>query len=210
MKKLKLIKIVLLIMFISCSKSKENEVATDQIEVFENKTNSPLASVQIDFYRCSNYDNLFGCQATQIFATGITDNKGIYLFKPGELNKADEGIILHKVNYWNTGGGVGKVYMKPEAWIDLHLIRQNNYPDTSLFRYRVQGESERGDLVSFSAPMDTIIKVIAFGNEANTLNWQVIVKDRTCYQFCPIDTLGNGVLTQTLDKFGTISLTLSY
>lgn len=86
-------------MFISCSKSKENEVATDQMEVLEYKTNSPLASVQIDFYRCSKYDNIFGCQATQIFATARTDNTGRYSFKPGELFKSDQGIVLRKAKY---------------------------------------------------------------------------------------------------------------
>jgi hypothetical protein len=210
MKKLKLLRVLLLIMFISCSKSKENEMATDQMEVLEYKTNSPLASVQIDFYRCSDYDNIFGCRAKEIFARGITDNNGMYTFKPGELNRSTEGIILHKVKYWNTNGGTDKRYMSPEAWIDLRLIRQNNYPDTSLFRYVVQGESGGGTLVSFKTPIDTIIKVIAFGNEANTLNWQVIVKDRACYQYCIIDTLAKGTLTQNLDKFGTTSLTLSY
>ena len=187
MNKLQLLKIFILIMLASCSKSKDKEVTTNnpqQIEVLEYKTNIPLASVQIDLYRCSNYDNEFGCQGKQIFATGITDNNGKYTFKAGELNKATEGIILHKASYWNTNGGTGKVYMSPEAWINIHLTRQNNYPDTSLFHIMVAGEAGIGELTSFNLPVDSIVKVRAVGNEANTLSWQVITKDSHCYQYC--------------------------
>lgn len=100
--------------------------------------------------------------------------------------------------------------MSPEAQIDIHLIRQNIYPDTSIFRFMVIGESGTGQLISFRSPGDTVLKVRAFGNEANTFNWQVIVKYGGCYLYCTIDTLEKGVLIQNLDKFGTASLTLSY
>jgi len=207
---MKNLKILLLILFISCSKSKENEAATDRMEVLEYKTNIPLASVQIDFYRCSKYDNIFGCQAKQLFATAQTDNNGKYTFKPGELFKSDQGIVLRKAKYWNTGGGTDQRFMSSEGTIDLHLVRQNNYPDTSLFRIIVAGESGTGDLITFRPPADSVVKVRGFGNEGNTLNWAVIVKDPSCYIYCIIDTLAKGVLTQNLDKFGTSSLTLSY
>lgn len=212
MKKLNLLKILLVVMLISCSKSKEKGTGQipDQIEVLEYKTNIPLASVQIDLYHCSNYDAVFGCLAKQIFSTEFTDNTGKYTFKSGELNRADEGIVLHKATYWDTNGGSGTIFMSPEAWIDLHLTRQNNYPDTSLFRFIVTGEYGRVNLITFQSPADTVVKVRAFGNETNTIDWQVIVKDRACYQYCIIDTLAKGVLTQHLDKFGTASLSISY
>ncbi len=200
-------------MFISCSKSKEKEIVTDetyQMEVLEHKTNIPLASVQIALYHCSNYDNIFGCLAKSLFATRLTDKNGRYSFTLSELNKSDQGIILKKANYWDVNGGTGKVYMKPETWLDLHLTRQNNYPDTSLFRFMVVDETGTVNLISFKSPVDTTLKVRAFGNEANTLNWQVIVKDRACYQYCIIDTLAKGVLTQNLEKFETSSLTIKY
>ncbi len=188
-------------------------MATDetyQMEVLEYKTNIPLPSVKIELYRCSDYDNIFGCQEKQIFATRFTDNSGRYSFTQSELNTSNQGIILHKANYWNAGGGQGKIYMSPEAWIDIHLIRQNKYPDTSLFRFGIMGESGIGQSYTFSAPIDTVLKVREVGNEVNTLNWEVIVKDKACYQYCIIETLAQGVLTQNPDKFGTTSLTLTY
>ena len=157
-----------------------------------------------------NYDNEFGCLGKQIFATGITDNSGKYTFKPGELNKANEGIILHKDSYWNTNGGTGKVYMSPEAFINVHLTRSGSYPDTSLFRIMVIGEAGIGALTSFRAPADSLVKVRAVGNETNTLSWQVITKDSHCYQYCIVDTLAKGMITENPAKFETISYTLKY
>ncbi len=213
MKGLKLSKILFLMLFISCSKSKENEMTAEetyQMEVSEYKTNIPLASVQTDLYRCSDYDNIFGCKAKQIFATRFTDNNGRYSLTQNELNSSNQEIVLHKAKYWNAEGGPGKIYMSPEAWIDLHLIRQNNYPNTSLFRFKIMGESGIGKSYTFSSPIDTVLKVRAVGNELNTLTWEVIIKDKACYQYCIIDTLAQGVLTQNPEKFVTSSLTLSY
>ncbi len=152
----------------------------------------------------------FGCRAKQLFATGQTDNNGKYISMHGEINHADEGIVLSKANYWNAQGGTGKRYMSPEAWINLHLSRQKNYPDTSLFSYVIAGEYNQGESISFKPPTDTVVKVRAFGNEANTLNWQVIVKTKDCYIGCNTDTLSKGVLTQKFNKFVTTSINLSY
>ena len=76
--------------------------------------------------------------------------------------------------------------------------------------FGIMGEYGIGQSYTFSSPIDTVLKVRAVGNEVNTLNWEVIVKDRACYQYCVINTLAQGVLTQNPDKFGTTSLTLTF
>ena len=72
------------------------------------------------------------------------------------------------------------------------------------------GESGIGQSYTFTSPIDTVLKVRAVGNQVNTLTWEVIVKGKACYQYCIIDILANGALTQNPDKFGTTSLTLTY
>lgn len=210
MKKLTLSQIFLLLMLISCSKSKKNEIATDQIVIVEHKTNSPLASVRLDLYRCTNYDNIFGCVRKNIFATRFTNNSGMYTFMQGERRLADQGMVVHKDGYWPPSGASGDtLFMSPEGWIDLHLSRQHNYPDTSLFRCIVTGEYPGIEtFITFQSPADTVLKVRGFGNETNTINWLVIA-ERTSYPY-GTDTLATGILTQNLDKFGTTSLPLSY
>ena len=139
MKKQNFFIFIITILFLSCSKSEE-EMAL--FEVFEYKTNTPIPSVRIDLLRCSNYDVVFGCQATEIIATGLTDNTGKCSFKVNELNKAKEGSKIHKPGYWDADGHTGKNYLTPEAWINLHLKRQNTYPSPRLFfRYGINGES---------------------------------------------------------------------
>lgn len=212
MKHFKLHYLLICLLLFNCTKSKNEQGANnnEKIEVLEFKTKEPIASAKLDLYRCTNYDNIFGCLAKAIFASGITDKNGIYNFKPGELNRADEGILLSKSNYWTAGGGTGTVFMYPEAWISLHVVKQNIYPDTSLFQIRAEGENYSVSLVTFHAPVDSIIKIRAFGNQVNSIKWHVIVKDTKCYQYCPTDTLASGNLVQNLGKFETVPITISY
>ncbi len=74
-------------LFISCSKSKDKEMATDetyQMEVLEYKTNIPLPSVKIELYRCSDYDNILVARKNK--------------FLQHDLQIIVAGIHLHKAN----------------------------------------------------------------------------------------------------------------
>src|SRR3954470_3497141 len=70
----------IMVLFVSCFKIKLDTTGGDTyvIMVKEYKTNIPLPGVNIRLYRCSKYDIEFGCQATSLFATHITDSKGEY------------------------------------------------------------------------------------------------------------------------------------
>jgi hypothetical protein len=218
MKNRKLLVILSLSIFISCSKSKEeatSQEATSLFEIFEYKTNTPVSSVRINLLRCSYYDLVFGCQATEIVSTGLTDNNGRYSFKQSELNRSNQGIKLHKSNYWDAGGNPGINYIAPESWISIHLIRQNVYSFPRLFfRYDINGESGNARINPFTVPFDTIIKVRAFGNQVNRVNWQIGSGISSSYisfnNYSVTPILANGILTQSPDRFGTTSITLTY
>jgi hypothetical protein len=206
MKKRKLIVVLHLTLFISCTKSKDD---TTIFEVFEYKTNTPIPNVKIDLLRCTNYDLVFGCQSTTIFATGYTDNNGRYSFKQSVFNRTNEGIKLFKPNYCNTAGYPGKNYLATEGWINLHLIRQNIYTFPILyFDYDISGESGITYANPLEIPVDTIIKIRAFGNQVNKINWAIGTQSN--WDFHSVVPLTNGTLTQNMDRFGTGSIILSY
>jgi len=213
MKNWKLLISLSLSIFTSCSKSTDE--GTTLFEVFEYKTNTPVASVQIDFLHCSYYDLVFGCQTTGIVATGFTDNNGRYSFRQSEVNRSTKGSKLHKSNYWDADGHPGINYIAPESWISIRLIRQNVYSSPRLFfGYYIQGESGYARINPFTVPFDTIIRVRAFGNEVNKVKWEIgsgIVSSLIYvnnYSVTPI--LANGMLTQNMNRFETTSISLSY
>src|SRR5678809_1056542 len=130
-------------LFVSCNKSLidiSGEATTYVINVKEYKSDAVLPCVQISFYRCSKYDAVFGCQSTSLLATHSTDNNGEYTITQSELNKADEGIILSKYQYWDINGSTGENRMEPEARVKINLTASKAYPDTSIFELRTTGE----------------------------------------------------------------------
>jgi hypothetical protein len=199
----------------SCSKAKEEQEPTSMFEVLEYKTGSPLAAVQLDFLHCTRSDLLYGCLEIGSFSTGFTDNSGRYSVKASIMRKSTQGIRLSKLNYWDSDGQPGTNYLAPEGWINIHLIRQNVYPFPRLFfGYNIESAAGKKGVNPLSVPWDTIIKVRAFGNEVNMVNWQIgsgigpwYPGDKISY----VDpVLARGILTQSPDRFGTTSVTLSY
>jgi len=211
MKKLNYIGI--LILLFSCKKSLlgTGEEDTYVIKVKEYKTETPLATVKISLYQCSKYDIEFGCQSTSLFASHITNNDGEYTITLSELNKADEGIVLSKAQYWDIGGGTGENHMEPEAWVNVALNLVNDYPDTCMLRLFTTGEFGITSILSFPAPKDSTVKFRLFGNETNQVTWLVYPKQKPCVFGCPlIDTVASGSFTLTPQKFETVTTTVNY
>jgi len=196
----------------SCKKSFDNSSQGDTylMTVKEYKTKIPLASVKISLYKCTNYDYVFGCQSKAVFATHTTDQNGEYAFTSGELNQADEGIILAKSQYWDMGGGQGEILMEPEAKVNLTLKTSKPYPDTSLFELKTTSEFGTASFQTFMAPEDSTFNYRLFGNEENVINWIVYTKDLNCYQYCIEDTLASGSLTLNPRKFETLNASINY
>lgn len=202
-----------LTVFSACKKSSSNfpQGNTYLMVVKEYKTNIPLAGVRISLYRCSKYDNVFGCQAKSVFATRSTDQNGEYNFTQSELNQANEGMILSKSQYWDlAGGGQGDVFMEPEAMVNLTLRTSKSYPDTSIFELKTTGELGNASFKTFRAPKDSSFNYRLFGNETNTINWVVYTKELRCYQYCIRDTLAHGSLTLNPQRFETLNTSIDY
>ena len=194
----------------ACSKS--DDVAPPQpahvFEVLEYKTNIPIAGAKVDLYTCTRYDAVFGCRTTGIFSSKITDAKGLCSFTNTEY-KADEGVKVSKSGYWTREGGV-KTYLQPEAFLNLHIKKQNNYPDTSYISIEISSEMGQVSFLSLKAPADSIINIKAFGNQNNNTKWTVFTRSSGCFNFCLADTLARGNFAKPLAKAETATYTLSY
>lgn len=180
------------------------------IKTVEYKTKVPLQGVKISLYRCSNYDAVFGCQSTSLFATHVTDGNGEYTISSQELNKSDEGIVLSKAQYWDIGGGTGENQMEPEALAMITLTSNKSYPDTSIFALTCTGELGVVSSLEFAVPKDSTIRFRIFGNETNDISWTIYTKDSKCYQYCIIDTLNSGKLSLQPKKFETVNSSIAY
>jgi hypothetical protein len=194
-----------------CSKSTggAQEERRYEFEVLEYKTNLPIAAAKIDLFACIQYDAVFGCRSTGIVSSKLTDANGHCSFTATEYNKADKGIRVSKAGYWSQGGGSGKNYLVPEASLSLHIVRDNNYPDTSYMSVSINGPFGISFL-SFKAPADSIITIKAFGNENNDTKWSVFTRSPECFMFCTADTLARGNFSKPIGKMETGSFTLRY
>ena len=196
----------------SCSKS--NDVLTEQpghqFEVLEYKTNTAISGATVVLYTCARYDAVFGCRATGFLASKVTDVKGTCTFTDTELRKADEGIKISKEGYFAINGHPGTNYLQPEALLNLHIQRQNPYPDSSYITIKINGELSQVSFISFRAPLDSVVSIKAFGNENNNTEWSVFTKSPGCIAFCITDTLKNGHFSKPLAKGETGTYTLRY
>jgi hypothetical protein len=195
----------------SCKKlGSAPEEDTYRMVVKEYKTNIPLARVKINLYKCSRYDNIFGCQAISVFATRFTNEDGHYDFTQSELNQSNEGIVLSKSQYWDVSGGQGDVFMEPEALVNIVLKAIKSYPDTSFFELGIVSELGNGSSKTFRSPKDSTFTFRIFGNEKNTINWVVYARDLSCKLYCERDTLATGNLILSPKKFETLNTSINY
>jgi hypothetical protein len=168
-------------------------------------------------YHCDSYDFFGYCLNSALIATGYTDINGRYTFSSDNYSKANEPIVLTKAKYWEGTGTEGKVYMVPEGWMDLRMIRKNAYPDTSDVLLTLYGETGFGGTYYFRTPADSIIKIRGFGTQTNKVYW-TISNEVSLPLICFLppcgpsakDTLATGITSRNLGKFASTSVTLEY
>jgi hypothetical protein len=202
----------ILVLSVSCTKSStENPNDNNyRIIVKEYATRVLLPAVQIKLYTCSNYDVVFGCQSASLYTTLMTDQKGECTITNQQLNKANQGMLFSKSQYWDRQGGSGENFLEPEAWVRINLKTINNYPDTSFFVLTSTSQLYTKSILTFKATRDTVVNFRLFGNQTNKLNWMVYTKDSRCFQYCPIDSITGGNLTLNPQKFENMTTSINY
>lgn len=191
-------------------KKETDSASTTAITVKEYKTNSPLPDVSVQLYKCSDYDLVFGCRTTKLFAVYTTNSKGECAIPNGDFNSANQGILLAKTLYWTTNGGSGERFMEPQALLQLTLHQTRVYPDTAILAFTTTGERYVYGSQSFRAPKDSVAVLTIFGNETNQIRWVVFTRPRFCLYYCPQDTLSAGSFSIAAKKFETLHSRIDY
>ena len=205
--------VMLSLLCCACSKQDENirqqQQQTNHVfSVYEYKTNIPIEGATVALYTCTRYDAVFGCRNTGVSTYKLTDSRGQCSFSDAEY-RADEGIKITKAGYWTQGGSTQN-FLQPEALLNLRLIRQNNFPDSSYISIQVAGEFGKVSSLTFKAPSDSVVTLKVFGNQNNNSSWTLFTKSPTCLAYCITDTLTKGNFSKPLAKSETGSHTLNY
>lgn len=196
---------------VCCKKDSTNPAGTVlQVRVLEYKTGTPLANVKADLYSCIPPPGRTNCDTGHLILTGYTDANGI--FASTEFYHAVFGVTLTKDNYITSTGGTGDRYMYPAAYINLHLIKENTYADTTAFAYYLDSALAFGSWnYIIPPPADTIIRLQLPGDSTYTIYSGVAILPN-----CTADTCRPGWLaTDTiyslrLAKFGDSTVTIRY
>src|SRR5688572_25443106 len=179
MKKILAIALLTAFAIISCKKNEQQVDDSVTVEVVEVISAKPVANATITLYKCTNYDNIFGCLSKGVLATYSTDAAGIAKIKSADYNGANEGLQISKGQYWTQEGQMGKNELCPEGWIRLNIKRTSNYPDSlAFFLFNVEERfvlttSEGMRVLKMNQRTDTTVLIRAFGAQKNTLKWLV-------------------------------------
>jgi hypothetical protein len=194
----------ILVLTCACRKTSTTEEGpTTVLKTKEFRTGVPVPNVTVQLFRCSNYDYVFGCVATSLFATFYTDGKGECRAKDEVLKRADKGILYSRSQYWETPAGKA---MEPEAFVEVSLKASKTYPDSLHIALATRGETGVVSRSAFKAPKDTVVKFRVFGNAQNDVKWFLYLEN--CLPFSTLcdanSTWAEGGFTVEPEKFMTV------
>jgi hypothetical protein len=201
---------------ISCKKNYPRADEAVTVEVVEINSAKPVANAALTLYKCTDYDNIFGCLLKGVLATYSTDAAGIAKIRSADYYGANEGLQISKGQYWTQEGQMGKNELCPEGWIRLNIKRTSNYPDSLVFflfnveeRFLLTG-SEGMRVLKMNQRADTTVLIRAFGSQKNALKW-LVGEEFYIPDYIAYDTLASGILSPvTVPANGTIDLSLTY
>jgi hypothetical protein len=116
----------------SCKKNEQVD-NFETLEVVELNPNKPVSGAAVTLYKCTSYDNIFGCRQVGVFSVSTTNSSGVAKISSIDYSRADEGIKISKTGYWTQDGYSGKNELCPEGWINLNIKRNSSYPDSLFF-----------------------------------------------------------------------------
>lgn len=211
--------LILLMSFPACKKTNDTHrpgVDSQFILVLEDKTEKPIEGATLSFQNCrSDYMSLI-CNEV---LSGNTNNKGLFTFPAMNYS----AVIANHSGYWRGGiSGAGTMYLIPEAWQKVHLVRNNSYsPAAKLVLY-----NSSTDTITYSQPdlpssllvfglgtsefltidhpvADTIVYIRALGRYHDYISWSVYID--------PGNSLSVGqIATGLIDAFDTANVQINY
>lgn len=180
---------------------------TVAIKIKEYKTNLPVSGVNFSTYYCKAYDVEFGsCIDKVLFASCITNDNGICNCSFPERSLED--IIIEKPGYWlkhyHKIESSNEYEIQPEAWVNINFITSAEYPSTSTFFIKIEGELCY--VLEYIQPIHTSNKVVTlFGNEKNEIDWVLYETFNSSSE-----VLNSGSFVLNPKKFESLTYTLNY
>jgi hypothetical protein len=197
--------------FVSCKKdNQETMEPTVNVHVKEFKTEVPLPGAVIAV-NAAGIDFTCSCTIETVVFAKQTDDQGICAIPDKYLSGSEYTLTVSKDNYWSVNSGAGSTKetsyeLQVKAQLRLHVVKNNPYPDHSLFQLNCSGEKPESALVPFTKvllPADTSFVMDAYGGQTNRVQWKILDNLGT-------DSLGGGTLPVEVARTGITDLQISY
>ncbi|ESU20467.1 hypothetical protein FEDK69T_29890 [Flavobacterium enshiense DK69] len=186
--------------------SDDNIGETKTIKVKEYKTNLPISGAKFTTYYCKEHDFEFGgCLEEVALSTCTTNNNGACncAFPERSFNR----ISIERNDYWSKHFQIesNNVYtLQPQAWVTINFNTETEYPATSQFFIRINGEIQSIP-ISIQAVNNSTRVLTVFGNEENRVVWEL---RETFNMTSPL--LNSGNFTLNPKKLEHLKYTLHY
>ena len=197
--------------FVRCKKQNTNPAdIVQQMRVLEYKSATPLGDVKVEMYSCIPPPGRVSCDTGHLIFTGYTDENGVLATR--EFYHAVFGITLTKENYITASGAAGDRYMYPAAYVNIHLIKENSYTDTTAFVYYTDSALGKNSWQYINPPpADTTLRLQLPGDSTYTIYCGVVIPPLCIADTChPVWLTNNTVNSLRVQKFGDTTITIRY
>lgn len=203
--------LVVIVISIKCSIGEinltdDNIGETKTIKVKEYKTNLPVSGAKFSTYYCKQYDFEFGnCTKEVKLSSCTTNNDGICncAFPENSFRKIIIQSDKHWSQYYQTEPN-NEYVIQPKAWVTLNFTTDAEYPATSYFFIRINGEIQSTPAF-IQAINNSSLVLTVFGNEENSAVWEL---RETFNATAPL--LNSGSFTLNPKRFEHLTYTLHY
>lgn len=196
MKKPLLILLIILWVFASCKKDSGSKV---QIQVKDAITNSPVKGVTVGLHRCMPSEPFCGLIA---YRTNITGDDGSCSFNKDDFDQTKQ-TQASRAGYWGiTEPKSILMYIYPDGWMRLHIIKGANYPSQSRLRFTINYMTAFGYSTEYNTAADSSILVRCIGGVINKMDWKVVDPSN--------NLLNSGTWDQPIPRMDTVNAVLNY
>ena len=189
--------ILISLLFCACKKDKTEYTTLEMKDV---ESGVLLKQGTVEFFKCTTSDPFCGWIAWQ---TAFTDDAGRCKISVDDYARVTY-MRSYKDKYWaQWEPRVSTIWLVPEGWIRLRIIRGTGYPASSTLRINIisvnSNKSTGGD---FKPAADSTILFRSFGAQLNRINWIVSGPGGT--------QLNSGTWDQLVPRHDTVSASLTY
>jgi hypothetical protein len=203
-----------IVLFNSCiSCKKDNQQVSQQmvnVQVREYKSYASIPGATIKVLQ-GGIDISCSCLIGTVILTRQTDADGICSIPETYLSGSGYSLSISKVNYWpavsDFQSSKPTIYqMQNKAQLRVHLIKNSNYPDHSIFQMNCTGEQPESTIVPFFnilLPTDSTFTMDVYGGQTNQVSWKIMDN-------LAADSLAGGNIPVEASRVGITDMQIKY